>query len=150
MKLNTAGRYSALVYQNHQWLSDSIIFSADQVPSEDILEHLLFGQLVFEGQWLMSGFPTLIILAQEESLLKDSTAIRLYNNVYLLPKSIWPIIDHADNFLINNQFYDICRSESGIPGLDISTAEDFTALADTRAFLIGAVDISHDQKALSE
>ena len=51
-------------------------------------------------------------------------------------------MDYIDVFLINDQFYDICRSESGMPGLDISTAADFMALADIKAFLIGAVDVT--------
>ena len=114
-------------------LSDSYIFYADnQLPSPKLQSQLINGQKVVERQYLFD-FPVLAIPNQEPE------GVKLFDNVYQLYPEGWDVIDEADSFLMNENMYNLCKSEDSAIGLEINTAEKLLELFKTKMFIVVGV-----------
>lgn len=120
---------------DHDHLQDSHIFSEEYASREDV-EDLLFAQDVAERQWNQTDVAVMAIRASAEIVGKS----RLYEDVGLVEREDWGLIDESPIFLANESFFKISHEKEGnhmVVG--VSTKAELEKLWETKTFVVVAV-----------
>ena len=132
-EVNTLRLYTSII-ENDSYLSDACLFSSSYID-DSVMKALRFGQKVIEAQWMTESTACLILLLQSE------VGDRLFDNVFLIPKSEWDmVIDTSEVRLLNREMYEICKADD-VPfiGLQHFSSESLTNIFSEQMFIVGGV-----------
>lgn len=120
----------------HDYLSDARIYSVKPVTEAQV-EALTHAQTVVESMWL-ERFPAVAMLCEAPAA---PSGVQLFDNVHLLLKEDWGLMDKADTFLVNERMLELCPSKEPpyVALNQVSSSAGLMELFDSHIFVVAGI-----------